>query len=148
MKKLITVLFCAISMFAPHLSVQAKTTGYNGECRSSSKWKQVKQYHFSAKSKSYELIESHKSDSKNPQFSYVSFCLSQGSSLKILNIFKNERSVSLSSTGNIYDFKKIENSVFTFKFIYDADVANIMLYKIDMRNPQTPKVTLLKTSYG
>jgi hypothetical protein len=150
MRRSISLIICLIGtlILVPDFPARAKSVGYNQECQSSSKWKRAKQHRFSMRGKSYKLIESHTPDSKDPRFSHTSFCLVQGDSVKVLKLFKDNDSLSLSSEGNSRELKKVSDGIFTIEFSYDSDVGIIKLYKIDLRNLQNPKVTLLKITSG
>jgi hypothetical protein len=143
-------LFYSVLIFTPHISVQAKTKGYNRECRSSSQWKYVKQYKLSTKGKSYKLIESSKQSHKDPTSSFVSLCLTDGNSLKELKLFPDEYTIPSTSIigGNISEIKLIANNVFTFEFVYDTDLAIIRKYKLDLSRPRNPKLTYLYQTSG
>jgi hypothetical protein len=135
-------------MLVPHLSVQAKAKGYNGECRSSSQWKQVKSLSFSVQGRSYTLIELNKANPANLKLGSASFCLVQGGSPKPLKIFQTHMGVELTEEGGIYNFKKLSGGVFTVQFTYDTNsTTNFKRYQIDVSNPSNTKITLLKAGY-
>lgn len=107
--------------------------GLDNTCRPSSQgeWKLEKTYQFSHQGKSYRLIWSSFGDGTG------SLCLVQGKTAqpiaeKYLDAFVNR-------------LDRISAKVFTFQ-VSDGNGTNVPVkkYRLDLSNPQKPKVTLLK----
>lgn len=147
MRKPIALIICLMGTLTlvPVSPVQAKSIGYDRECRSSSKWKYAKQHRFSMRGQSYRLIESHTPDEKTGN-SYASFCLIRGNFVKVIKL--ENASGPLRSDGNSHSLAQVSDGIFTIEFIPDVDDGVfVMYYKIDMRNPQTPKSAFLKSTW-
>jgi hypothetical protein len=139
MKKQVASIIClmGILILVFDFPAQAKSIGYDRECRSTYKYQKVKQYQFSSQGKLYKLIQSVERKSKNPRLVLTSLCIAEDSSVrKIFDI-----------TGRLYlqyPLKKVSSRIFTF-ILYgeasDGDSGAIFYYTIDMNDPQNPKVT-------
>jgi hypothetical protein len=146
-----------ISLFTIlYFPIQANATGYNHKCLPSSKWKKGNQYKFSAKGKSYQLVESSKALADNAKVTQFSLCIvKENLAVPIKLVEKTGKEVDFNSylsggsAGGSLSIKKISNTIFALVYTYDSgDVGNILKYNVDVTNPMKPKAKLTKYMSG
>jgi hypothetical protein len=117
------------------LALPSHAQAFDENCRpnSSEEWSLKKTYEFTYQGKAYKLIWSQMSP-----YGDGSFCLAQGKTIqpiatKYINTYAVDR------------LDRLSPQVFTFQ-VHDGNGTNVPVrkYRLDLSNPQQPKVKLLK----